>query len=157
MIAEADLFGIVTGRDRVKRGARDRGGNQRLEALPEGKMSEEHPMGSWENRRKSKRKYLLFKIPAYDAQTRRFLGLVQDITEEGVQLFGVKMETESVKTLIVQASDYVKSAPLHFNAVCKWTRRENLQGYYVSGFEIVEITEDARKNLMKLMEFVTLG
>jgi hypothetical protein len=125
-------------------------------ALPEGKMSEDHT-GSWENRRRSKRKYLLFKIPAYDAQTRRFLGLVQDITEDGVQLFGVKMETECAKTLIIQASDYVRSAPLHFNAICRWTRRENPQGYYVSGFEIVEISEEARANLIKLMEFVALG
>ncbi|HMK36376.1 MAG TPA: PilZ domain-containing protein [Desulfomonilaceae bacterium] len=114
-------------------------------------------MDSWENRRGAKRKYMLFKIPAYDAQTRRFLGLVQDITESGVQLFGVKMDTNLTKTLIIQASDYIKSAPLHFNAICKWTRRENPQGYYVSGFEIIEISEEAKRNLVKLMDFVTLG
>jgi hypothetical protein len=120
-------------------------------------MSGEGFMDSWENRRREKRKYMLFKIPAYDAQTRRFLGLVQDITEQGVQLFGVKMETEAERTLIIQASDYIKTAPLHFEAVCKWTRRENPQGYYVSGFEIVGISAEARKNLLKLMEFVALG
>jgi hypothetical protein len=114
-------------------------------------------MGSWENRRKFKRKYMLFKIPAYDAQTRRFLGLVQDITEQGIQLFGVKVEENTTKTLIIQASDYIKSAPLHFEGICRWTRRENPQGYYISGFEIVTITDEARKNLNKLMDFVTLG
>ncbi len=90
-------------------------------------------MGSWENRRKFKRKYMLFKIPAYDAETRRFLGLVQDITEQGIQIFGVKVDADATKTLIIQASDYIKSTPVHFEAVCKWTRRENPQGYYVSG------------------------
>jgi hypothetical protein len=114
-------------------------------------------MGSWENRRKVKRKYMLFKIPAYDAQTRRFLGLVQDINEQGVQLFGVKVEAQEQKDLIIQASDYIKSTPLHFQAVCRWTRKENPQGYYVSGFEITEISEEVRKNLLRLMEFVTLG
>jgi hypothetical protein len=114
-------------------------------------------MASWENRRKFKRKYMLFKIPAYDAQTRRFLGLVQDITEQGIQLFGVKVDANTTKTLIIQASDYIKSAPLHFEALCRWTRRENPQGYYISGFEIVSISEEARKNLTKLMDFVTLG
>jgi len=114
-------------------------------------------MDSWENRRQFKRKYMLFKIPAYDAQSRRFLGLVQDITEGGIQLFGVKVETDSTKTLVIQASDYVKSSPLYLEVVCRWTRKENPQGYYVSGFEIQRISEEARKNLMKLIDFVTLG
>jgi hypothetical protein len=100
---------------------------------------------------------MLFKIPAYDAQTRRFLGLVQDITDQGVQLFGVRVEAEEQKDLIIQASDYIKSTPLHFQAVCRWTRKENPQGYYVSGFEITEISDEVRKNLNRLMEFVTLG
>jgi hypothetical protein len=120
-------------------------------------MSGESQTGSWENRRKSVRKYLLFKIPAYDGQTRRFLGLIQDIGETGVQLFGVKVEPNSSRTLIIQASDYVKTSPLNFEAVCRWSRRENPQGYYVSGFEITNITPEAKKNLMSLMEFVTLG
>lgn len=100
---------------------------------------------------------MLFKIPAYDAQSRRFLGLVQDITEQGIQLFGVKTDADSAKTLIIQASDYIKTTPLHFDVVCRWSRKENPQGYYVSGFEIVKITPEVKSNLMKLMEFVTLG
>jgi hypothetical protein len=120
-------------------------------------MNGEEPTVSVENRRKARRKYLLFKIPAYDAQTRRFLGLVQDISETGVQLFGVQVETNTTKNLVVQASDYVKSSPLHFQAVCRWSRRENVQGYYVSGLEIVAIGPEVKKNLMKLMEYVTLG
>jgi len=120
-------------------------------------MSGENLSGIWENRRKSSRKYLLFKIPAYDATTRRFLGLVQDIAESGVQLFGVKVDVNTTRTLIIQASDYIKSAPLHFDAICRWSRRENPQGYYVSGFEIVSITPENRKALLRLMEFITLG
>jgi hypothetical protein len=114
-------------------------------------------MDSWENRRKFRRKYMLFKIPAYDARTRRFLGLVQDITEGGVQLFGVKVESGSTMTIIIQASDYLKTSPLHFEAVCRWASRENPHGYYVSGFEIVSISEEAKKNLAKLMDFVAIG
>jgi len=125
--------------------------------LQEEEMSGDNPTVDWENRRKHKRKYLLFKIPAYDAKTRRFLGLVQDITEGGVQLFGVEVDAGSTVTIIIQASDYIKSAPLHFEAVCRWTTRENPHGYFVSGFEIVSITEEAKKNLARLMEFVALG
>ncbi len=120
-------------------------------------MSGDSPTDFWENRRREKRKYLLFKIPAYDAQTRRFLGLVQDITEQGIQLFGVKMDTNAERTLIIQASDYIKTSPLHFDAICKWTRRENPQGYYVSGFEIVESAQRSERTSSKLMEFITLG
>jgi hypothetical protein len=114
-------------------------------------------MGDWENRRRSKRKYMLFKIPAYDAKTRRFLGLVQDVTEGGVQLFGVQVDRGSTMTIIVQASDYLKTAPLHFEAICRWASRENPHGYYVSGFEITSISEEAKKSLLKLMDFIAIG
>lgn len=120
-------------------------------------MTEEHLDTSWENRRRHKRQYMLFKIPAYDAQTRRFLGLVQDITATGIQLFGVKVDVGSTRTIIIQISDYVKTAPVNFVAECRWSRRENPQGYYATGFEIITISEEARQNLARLMEFVTLG
>ena len=109
------------------------------------------------NRRRHKRKYLLFKIPAYDAQTRRFLGLVQDITENGIQLYGVKGDVNSKRSIIIQASDYLKSSPLHFEAQCRWSRRESPEDHYVSGFEITAIGVEARATLIKLMEFVALG
>ena len=111
----------------------------------------------WANRRKHKRKYLLFKIPAYDAQTRRFLGLVQDITESGIQLYGVKGEVNTTRSIIIQASDYLKSPPLHFEAQCRWSRRESADDYYLSGFEITAINEEVQASLIKLIEFVTLG
>ena len=120
-------------------------------------MTEESPALQGANRRRDKRKYMLFKIPAYDAQTRRFLGLVQDIAENGIQLFGVKVEVSASKTIIIQVSDYVKSAPIHFVAQCRWSRKESPQGYYASGFEITTISQEAKMNLVKLMEFVTLG
>ncbi len=120
-------------------------------------MAAEKRMESWKNRRRSKRKYMLFKIPAYDAQTRRFLGLVQDITPEGIQLFGVKVDVKANKTLIIQATDYIRTAPLHFEAQCRWSRRETEQGYYVSGFEITRINDEMRKSLQRLMDFVSLG
>jgi hypothetical protein len=128
-----------------------------LERLRERKMNGEDSTVSVANRRKAIRKYLLFKIPAYDADTRRFLGLVQDISETGIQLFGVKVEVQATKRLVIQASDYVKSSPLYFVAVCRWSRRENVQGYFVSGLEIVSISAEVKQNLMKLMESVTLG
>lgn len=114
-------------------------------------------MDSYDNRRRLKRKFMLFKIPAYDAGTRRFLGLVQDINEGGIQLLGIEIEVGTSKNIVVQATEYVKSAPLHFEAVCRWSRRENPQGYYISGFEITSIGDEVKGNLVKLMEYVTLG
>jgi hypothetical protein len=110
-----------------------------------------------ENRRRSKRKYTLFKIPAYDSQTRRFLGLVQDINETGVQLLGVQVKANSTRTIIIQMADYIQSTPLQFAAQCRWCRKESPYGYYASGFEIIAITDAARRELIKLIRFVTLG
>lgn len=107
--------------------------------------------------RRHERKYILFKIPAYDAQTRRFLGLIQDISESGVQLLGAQVENGVSKSIIIQPSEYVKGPPLHFVAVCRWCRKESPDGYHISGFEITQIDEINRANLIKLMELMTLG
>ena len=120
-------------------------------------MAQYRPDPDDDNRRRLKRKYMLFKIPAYDAQSRRFIGLVQDITEKGLQLFGVEVEINSKKTLIVQASDYVKSGPIHFEAQCRWTRKDSPLGYYVTGFEITSINNESRKALLMLIESLTIG
>ena len=100
---------------------------------------------------------MLFKIPAYDAKTRRFVGLVQDINEKGIQLFGVKVEINTSLNLIIYASDFVRTSPLFFQAQCRWARKEGPQGYFVSGFEITSISSSAQGNLRKLMEYVALG
>ena len=86
-----------------------------------------------------------------------FWGWFRILRREESQLFGVKVEADSTKTLVIQASDYIKSSPLYIEVVCRWTRKENPQGYYVSGFEILRISEEAKKNLSKLIDFVTLG
>jgi hypothetical protein len=119
-------------------------------------MSEDKSNGP-DSRRKYERKYTLFKIPVYDAETRRFLGLVQDLSENGIQLLGVNVEVNASKTMIIQASDYVKGAPITFGAVCRWVRKEDPMGYYVSGFEITDITAETRKNLIGLMQYIALG
>jgi len=118
-------------------------------------MSADNPEGS-DSRRRFGRKCAMFKIPVYDAETKRFLGLVQELSEQGVQLLGINMDVDSTKTMIIQTADYVKGPPISFKAVCRWVQKEDPQGYYVSGFEIVNIKEETRKNLISLMEYVTL-
>ena len=118
-------------------------------------MSVDNSEGS-ESRRRFRQKYTMFKIPVYDAETKRFLGLVQELSEQGVQLLGINMDVDSIRTMIIQAADYVKGPPISFEAVCRWVQKEDPQGYYVSGFEIVNIKEETRKNLISLMEYVTL-
>lgn len=120
-------------------------------------MNQDNDANNSDNRRRFKRKYMMFKIPAYDAETRRFLGLVQDINEKGVQLFGVGVEVNVHKTIIVQTSDYLKESPIHFEAQCRWTRKENPQGYFVSGFEITAIGDEARRTLLRLIDVLTIG
>jgi c-di-GMP-binding flagellar brake protein YcgR len=110
------------------------------------------------NRRQFIRQYSLFKIPVYDGETRRFVGLIQDISTGGMQLFGVKAEENQPKTLIVQASQYLKSGGIfRFDAICRWSRRDSPQGYHLSGFEFTNMDEEARSDLEKLIDFVTLG
>ncbi|HTY24130.1 MAG TPA: PilZ domain-containing protein [Desulfomonilaceae bacterium] len=111
---------------------------------------------SGESRRKFKRRYAMFKIPVYDAKTKKFVGLMQDLSEQGIQLLGIKVDVNSTMTMIVDPAGYVKGPPISFQAVCKWVREEGSQGYYVSGFEILNISNKTRDDLIDLMETATL-
>ncbi len=114
--------------------------------------------GSAANRRKFVRRFLLFKIPVYDSETRRFVGLIQDISEGGIQLFGVKVQADAEKKLILQAAQLLShGGVLRFDAVCRWSRRETPQGYYLSGFEFTRIDKETKERLGALIDEVALG
>jgi hypothetical protein len=81
---------------------------------------------------------------------------MQDLSEQGIQLLGINIDVNSTITMIVQPAAFVKGPPISFQAVCKWVREEGSQGYYVSGFEILNISEDTLNNLIDLMQTVTL-
>ncbi len=111
---------------------------------------------SGESRRRFKRQYALFKIAVYDAKTKKFVGLMQDVSEQGIQLLGTNIYVNSIITMIVEPSPFVKGPPISFQAVCRWVRNEGPQGYYVSGFEILHISDNARNDLVAIMKTVTL-
>jgi hypothetical protein len=125
--------------------------------MQNGNVKKEDRAKSGENRRRYQRKYPLFKIPAYDADTRKFLGLIQDINEHGVQLLGVEVEVNTSKHIVVQTAGFISTPPLHFVGLCRWCRRETPQGYFATGFEITSIDEMNKATLARLTKFVTLG
>ncbi len=120
-------------------------------------MGEQNQEAKGQDRRRYRRKYMLFEIPAYDAETRRLIGIVQDINERGLQLSGYEVEANTAKAIVLDISSYLKDSRLNFVAQCRWCRREGPPGNYASGFEITAITEDNRKSLLKLIHAMALG
>ena len=120
-------------------------------------MGERDQTTNGEDRRRYRRKYMLFEIPAYDAETRKLIGVVQDINERGLQLEGYEVEKNASKAIVLDISSYLKGSRLSLIAQCRWCRQEGPPGNYASGFEITAIAEDQKKSLLKLIDAMALG
>ena len=120
-------------------------------------MDEQDQATNGEDRRRSPRKYMLFEIPAYDAETRKLMGVVQDITEKGLQLEGYEVEKNATKAIVIDISSYLKGSRLSLVAQCRWCRQEGPPGNYASEFEITAIAENQKKSLLKLIDAMALG
>jgi hypothetical protein len=77
-------------------------------------------------------------------------GLIIDIDEHGVGIKGIKSEKGKVLPLAVLGDEFGSIEPFEFNAVCRWTRIDNLQGY-AAGFQIEHISDLDVACLRKLL------
>lgn len=92
-------------------------------------------------RRRSKRKYIMFYTRVFDAATGKLLGHLVDITPEGMMLiceqplpagtpFRLKLEL---------TPELVTSSFLEFGAKCLWCRQDVNPRFYNAGFELPDL------------------
>jgi len=59
------------------------------------------------------------------------------------------------KIFLIRAEPFDEVQPFTFEATCRWVRvREKERTYYLAGFEITEISDEARSQLRKLIDLL---
>ncbi|MEW6140168.1 MAG: PilZ domain-containing protein [Thermodesulfobacteriota bacterium] len=117
-----------------------------------GRSPSELPGPIVDEKRADARRGVSMEIPAYDRDQPETHGYIRDISERGAQLRGVEVDVGETKTIVTLGDMSGEVAPFEFEARCCWTETEPQQDQVVAGFEIVQITEENRYELKKLMD-----
>ncbi len=108
------------------------------------------------NVRQIQRYYPDFEVPIYESISPEIQGRVRDITEEGVGVVGIEASVYEVKTFVVLGDPFGEVGPFEFQAECRWAKtNDGFQGN-VSGYRIVDISEDDLRLLRKLIHLIAL-
>lgn len=98
-----------------------------------------------DERRKLKRKYLVFFTRLFDRETGQLLGYLANLTAEGMMLIS---ETPLIKGRIYRmhmelAEEFFSKPHLDFEARCMWCQPENIAPqFYNAGFLFVTIAPE---------------
>ncbi len=113
-----------------------------------------HGVADVDDRRLLKRRFVLFSFPVYVADDLDEEGLVNDITDKGLQVSGIQTGVGEAKSLLIRADEFADIYPFVFEATCRWINPENERGEFAAGFEITNISEGGLAELHKLIKML---
>jgi hypothetical protein len=97
-----------------------------------------------EDRRKFKRRYLMYYSRVFDRQTGSLLGHVVDITPEGIMLISEKpLEVNRQYKLRMELPDEITNRPkLDFDAHSVWNSKDVNPDFYDTGFRLLNVPQE---------------
>jgi hypothetical protein len=106
------------------------------------------------NSRHSPRLNIRIAIRVYDRENSR-KGFIRDISEGGVRVAGLDAQVGECLTLFVPQKELISRKPFEFDAVCHWTKvKGKTTKYTQAGFKIVNMSDDAREQLLSLIDLL---
>ena len=106
------------------------------------------------DRRKTKRRYLLYYGRMYDETMQKQLGYLVDITEHGFMLLSDEQMPigETMKLKLELTIDLAKGPFMIFTAKSLWSEPDIDPNRYNNGFEIVDIKPEDIKVIHEIVE-----
>ncbi len=97
-----------------------------------------------QDRRKLKRRHIIFYSRVFDRITGALLGHLMDITVEGLMLISdYPLEAGPTYHLRMDLPDDVKAKPfLSFEAQCLWCRPDINPAFFNAGFTVLNMTQE---------------
>jgi hypothetical protein len=99
--------------------------------------------------------FLPMRLSIYDATDASIKGLVRDISETGVRVASRVPDIARSRTLLIRGLETGEVSSFEFGVTCRWIKAKGEgKKYYVAGFQITQISEEARWDLLRLIELV---
>lgn len=105
-------------------------------------------------KRKVKRRYLLYYMRVYDAETRQQIGNLVDLTPEGAMLVSENpLPTKKTYNLKLELSEDVADKPfLDFTAKSLWCQPDIEPHFFNTGFKTIKISPEDVKIIQRIVE-----
>jgi hypothetical protein len=107
-----------------------------------------------QDRRKLKRRYLMFYSRIFDRKTGSLIGYLSDITIEGMMIISEDpLQTGVVHKLRMDLpEDIFGRGHLDFEAYCIWSHQDVNPNFYIAGFKLEELKEEDKGIVEKIIE-----
>ena len=106
-------------------------------------------------KRKSKRRHLIYYLKVFDSVENRLLGHLVDITTKGIQLIcEAPIEVNknySLKMLLPK--EMMEEEQMDFEAFCLWCRRDVNPEFFAVGFEMRELSSQSIELIKGLIAY----
>ena len=116
-------------------------------------MTREHSPDDASNKRKLKRRYLVYYLRVFDRKTGEVLGHLVDITEGGVMLMREgPLETGVMHSMRLRwRSASGRLQIIDFDGECRWCRPDINPDFYDAGFSIAPKDEETLRTIRQLI------
>lgn len=97
-----------------------------------------------ENKRRLKRRHLIYYLRVFDQTNGQLIGHLVDITKEGLMLISevpLSMD-QTYHFRMVLPSEILSKVELDFVATVVWCKKDINPDFYATGFKLVSISED---------------
>jgi hypothetical protein len=97
-----------------------------------------------ENKRKFKRRHLIYYLRVFDVSNGQLVGHLVDITKEGLMLISEQpLENEKFYNFrMVLPAEILNKAELNFSATVIWCKKDVNPDFYATGFHMDSISEE---------------
>jgi hypothetical protein len=107
--------------------------------------------------RRNPRADLFVPLLVYDLGSSS-LGVVRDISENGLCVAGIPSEIGEIKTFQLPLDNFMNADPLLLVAECLWVKkRGDKDKYFVAGFLLLNLSDADRTTLKSIMHFLLLS
>jgi len=96
-----------------------------------------------------------FHLPVYEAHRPDIVGMVRDVSEEGISVTGIEASQGDIKTLVVLADELGQFSSFEFEGYCRWAFIDSVDGACLAGFAIEKISRSDARELKKLVHLIT--
>jgi hypothetical protein len=86
-------------------------------------------------------------LPVYELNNPDNKGMVKDICVNGVGIRGVEAVVNEIKIFVIPAEKLFGNERVEFDAICRWAKRDKIDGECSSGFEVLTVTRGNLKDL----------
>ena len=106
-----------------------------------------------EERRKLKRRYLIYPIRVFDPDSNQLIGFIENITTEGMMIrAGKPFQTfNKYQFKMLFGEEIHKTGHFEFSAECKWWDKDIVTGFYNAGFYLEDVSFEGFQVLNKII------